>query len=71
MAGKFQGLGVGSSLTNAMKYNLLRLTGQAGDKETHAVLKKDIEIKDLTGDNTTDIQNLHATLKNVINHLKG
>ncbi len=71
MTAKFSGMGEGDDLAQALKFNLLRLTGQAGDKETQSVLKKDFGLPALTGDNTVDIKNLHTVVGKLINHIGG
>lgn len=65
----FVGLVSGKDLQEQLKMNQLRLTGQKGSKNSHAVLKKQFVLPALTGTTATDIQNLHTTLQKVINHL--
>lgn len=53
-----------------MHLNVKRLVGH-GPESTTAVLRKDIELPDLTGTNIDDIKALHETMREVLSVLKG
>lgn len=58
---------------NAMRENIELLAALRGDASNHAVVKGDVETaypQALTGDNTTDIENLHDTVRMLIADLK-